>query len=88
MIISGTTVLMVNGTANTFKATRVCGRVFNAALRNGLRRSDVRLPTGEIVAPSKGLSWGDVAKLIRAGKKVQAACIALTPDMVRESVAA
>lgn len=83
MIISGTTVLMVNGTANTFKPSRVCGRVFNAALKNGLRRSDVRLPSGEIVAPSKGLSWADVANLIRAGKKVQAAVVSIDADMRR-----
>jgi len=65
MQINGKTVLLVNG-----KATRVCGRQFNRALKRG--QVDVRLPTGEAVAPSKGLAWGAVAQSIRAGKKVLA----------------
>lgn len=85
MIINGATVLMVNGTSNTFRATRVCGRVFNAALKNGLRRSDVRLPSGEVVVPSKGLSWADVATLIRAGKKVQAALRILGAEVEKQA---
>lgn len=65
MNISGQTTLMVNG-----RPTRVCGRRFNRALKRGA--VDVRLPTGEAVAPSKGLAWGAVARSIRAGKKVLA----------------
>ncbi len=71
MIISGTTLIVVNG-----KSTRVCGREFNRALRAGKNGSKAELTlhdaSGAILVPSKGLSWNDVAKAVRAGKKVQA----------------
>lgn len=67
MNITGTTVLMVNG-----KVTRVCGRRFNAAIKSH-NPITIKLETGEVVTPSKGLGWIDVAKLVREGKKVQAA---------------
>ena len=76
MNIAGNTVLFVNG-----RASRVCGRRFNKivkAYEYDLSRAVallVQLPSGEKLIPSKGLSWVDVAKQVRAGKKVQAAAV-------------
>lgn len=64
MVINGKTALFVNG-----KMTRVCGARFNRAVKRGL---PILGMTGEVITPSKGLSWLDVAKLVRAGKSAQA----------------
>ena len=66
MIVNGKTKILVNG-----KATRVGGRVFNRALRAG--KLDVFCASvARRITPSRGLTWSDVASLIRAGKSVQA----------------
>ncbi len=51
--------------------TRVCGRDFNRALRSG-KLEDVLDSEGRKIVPSKGLTWEQVASLVRAGKSVQA----------------
>lgn len=70
MNISGSTQIVVNG-----KKTRVCGKVFNRALKDaevmGISPTFCDEEGNEIV-PSKGIGWGEVSKMIRAGKKVQA----------------
>ena len=67
MNISGNTVIVVKG-----KPTRVCGRIFNEALKVDGQDLCCRLPTGEVLFPSADKSWAEVAQAIKDGKKVVA----------------
>lgn len=67
MNINGTTVVLVNN-----HSTRVLGRHFNKALKKNALLVVTDLD-GQVITPSKGLSWLEVAAQIRAGKSVQAA---------------
>lgn len=72
MNLTGSTPIIVNN-----KLTRVCGRTFNSALRKAEEdRCELIVYYGmeedTKVLPSKGLSWANVAAMVRQGKQVQA----------------
>lgn len=70
MIINGKTPIVVNG-----RTTRVCGHQFNKVTRGRLIGVQVCDTQGNILVPSKGLSWDQVAEQVRAGKSVQAKAV-------------
>lgn len=67
MIIDGKLQIVVNGTT-----TRVLGRDFNVALKTLGDRLTVHDTNGNVIVPSKNLTWSQVANAVRQGKKVQA----------------
>lgn len=72
MVISGSTSVFVQfGNCKT-RATRVNGRHFNAALAACGDELVVKDGSGDVIVPSKGATWSDVAASVRDGKKVQA----------------
>lgn len=66
MVINGKSIVFVNG-----RPTRVLGSRFNAALRKDPQAS-FKDEGGNPIVPSKGLSWADVASLVRSGKSAVA----------------
>lgn len=70
MIVNGKTIIVVNG-----RATRVCGREFNKALRRTRGEPIILDGEGRRLIPSKGLTWSAVAAQVRAGKSVQAKAV-------------
>lgn len=69
MNLAGNTPVVVNG-----KNTRVLSHEFNRALKTSKdpMKLEVKDEEGNLIVPSKGLTWSDVATAIRTGKKVQA----------------
>lgn len=68
MVITGSTIVLVNG-----RPSRVLGTRFNKAIKK-VTSAVITDPKGETIVPSKGLTWVDVASQVRQGKKVQARC--------------
>lgn len=77
MILSSSSVLSYTSGQNQRVTTRPLSSRFNRQVRRGCRTffdGDSNL----VVVPSKNLTWVEVSKLIRAGKKVQARVVQLS----------